>query len=108
MNYLLTATSITEYLPILGDIGPVFCAARDISNIYFLVSDNTFYSHPSYSSGKVSETFTMAIPKIQICYVIEDRVQHIPVLFLKSALEASIHDWSSQLYMKGNIARCFQ
>jgi hypothetical protein len=43
----------------------------------------------------------VAVPKIRVVFELEDGNHRIPVLLVKSSVEASVRDWSKQMHMKG-------
>lgn len=50
---------------------------------------------------RFSETLTLCLSKVRLVLELEDAVRKIPVILVKTAAEASIHDWSSTPHVKG-------
>nr|CAD7393578.1 unnamed protein product [Timema cristinae] len=72
----------------------------------YILTDNceTFlYAQPLYPDAHSNELLTIAVPKLRVVLEMEDGSQRIPVLLFKSSAEASAHNWSKQLYMKGEV-----
>nr|CAD7428776.1 unnamed protein product [Timema monikensis] len=72
----------------------------------YILTDNceTFlYTPPLYPDAHSNELLTIAVPKLRVVLEMEDGSQRIPVLLFKSSAEASAHNWSKQLYMKGEV-----
>lgn len=53
--------------------------------------------------GRMNEIFTAAIPKLRIIFELEDSNKRVPMVLLKAATEASVHNWSKYLQMKGRF-----
>jgi hypothetical protein len=66
--------------------------------------ESLFYGQPPYPEGRPKEALTVTVPKICVVFELEDGNHRIPVLLFKSAIEASVSDWSKQMYMKGRIS----
>ncbi|XP_075226529.1 intermembrane lipid transfer protein VPS13A-like [Lycorma delicatula] len=57
-----------------------------------------------------SEICTISAPKICVVFELESAGHKIPVVLLKTIIEASVHDWSTALHMKGELklqASCY-
>ena len=67
----------------------------------FFCLESLLYGQPAYPEGKPSEIFTVAIPKIQVVFEMENGIHRTPVLLFKSSAEISVNDWSKQMHMKG-------
>ncbi|CAH1390229.1 unnamed protein product [Nezara viridula] len=70
------------------------------------ISPYTFPHQSSYccgTIGRMNEIFTAAIPKLRIIFELEDSNKRVPMVLLKAATEASVHNWSKYLQMKGEL-----
>uniref|UniRef100_T1J6X9 Large ribosomal subunit protein uL13 n=1 Tax=Strigamia maritima TaxID=126957 RepID=T1J6X9_STRMM len=61
------------------------------------------YSNSKFSRDKPFETLHLSIPDIQIICELEEGTERIPVLLLKATVEATVNDFSKQMYMNSEI-----
>ncbi|KAL1131713.1 hypothetical protein AAG570_011326 [Ranatra chinensis] len=70
------------------------------------ISPYTFPQHGGYgchSDGRISELLTITVPKVRILFEIEEPTGRSPLVLLKFATEATVHNWSTSLQIKGEL-----
>ncbi|XP_014251025.1 vacuolar protein sorting-associated protein 13A-like isoform X2 [Cimex lectularius] len=55
------------------------------------------------SMGRVSEMFTITVPKVRVMFELEDGVKRAPMILVKTVADAVISNWTSNLQMKGSL-----